>query len=161
MFLAGQRLTADLLNLTVDPLVEVSATSDASLSNTEAVVLTLPSATFKANTAYRAWVGGGIFLSSGSTLAAFALRKGTAVGGSTIISFTRMSAISINLELHVNLQSVFVVGASDVTTQMCLSIGTNGTNTGTYKGATGGNPRHVTIYPAGDASKYTNRPTLT
>lgn len=165
-FLTGQRLTADLLNalaadVAQDPFNEITATSDSALTSTEIVTLTFPSAIYKAGKAYRAWVGGGLITSTAAAEVSFALRKGTAVAGAAICVFTRKSAASATLEEHVNLQMVFTIGASDVTTQLCLTAACVSPNTATFKGATGGNPRHCTIFPAGDAVNWTNRSVLT
>lgn len=163
-FFAGDVLAAsDLEALTRDPFNFISSTTDSgTITNTEAVSLTLPNATYKAGRAYEVWTGGGITYSvSTGAFSSWNIKKGTTTAGATVISYPRQTnGASTNLEQHVNLRHVFIVGASDVTTQLVLCVACNSTNTLVHKGATAGNTRHVTILRAGAAANWTNMPVL-
>lgn len=163
-FFAGDVVTAAQLEaLTADPFNFVSSTSDSgTITNTESVALTLPSKTYKAGKAYRVWIGGGVTYSvSTGAFSSWNIKRGTTTAGATVISYPRQTnGASTNLEVHVNLQHVFIVGASDVTTQLVLAVACNSTNTLVHKGSTTGNTRHVTILRAGDAANWSGMPVL-
>lgn len=167
-FLTGQRLTADLLNALAadvarDPFNIVSSTSDSgTVTSTAAVSLTLPSATYKAGKAYEVWVGGGIAYSvATAAFSSWTLAKGTTTAGATVCYLGRhTNGATTALEMTLMFRAIFTVGAADVTTQLNLNFAVNGSNTAVHKGSTTGNPRHLTILPAGDASKWSNMPVL-
>lgn len=162
-FFAGDLLAAaDLEGLTRDPFNIVVSTADSgTLSSTEAVSLTLPSATYKAGKAYEVWVGGGITYSvSTAVFSSWTLRKGTAANGTTVCYLGRHTSAATTLEEDLSFRRIFTVGASDVTTQLCISAAVNSTNTAVHKGATAGNPRHITILRAGLASSWSSMPVL-
>ena len=163
-FFAGDVLAAaDLEALTQDPFNAVILTTDSgSLAATESVDLTLPSQTYKAGRAYEVWVGGGITYSVATgAFTSWTLRKGTAVAGATVNYLGRhTNGATTGLEQALSFRGVFVVGASDVTTQLCLTAAVNSTNTAVHKGTTAGNPRHLTIKRAGAAANWTNMPVL-
>jgi hypothetical protein len=164
-FFAGTLLTAaDLEALTPDPVAQiVSAADSGSLSSTEAVSLTLPSATYKANQAYAVYVGGGITYSvATAAFSSWTLRKGTVVAGATVCYFGRHNnGATTTLELGLLLQRVlFQVGSADVTTQLCLTAAVNGTNTAIHRGTTAGNPRVLSVHRAGKAASWGSIPVL-
>lgn len=161
----GDLVTADMLSQMIADMMQdpfntvILATDSGSLSSTESVSLVLLSKTYKAGKAYRVWIGGGITHSVVGAFTSYTLRKGTAVAGAAINTFTRQAG-GTTQEQHLNIQGIFVVGATDVTTQLCLSIAVNNPNTAVHKGTTTNNPRHLTILPAGDASNWSGMPTL-
>lgn len=164
-FFAGDVVAAtDLEALTPDPYVTIILGTDSgSLSSTESVSLTLPSATYKANKAYRVVVGGGITYSvSTAAFSSWTLRKGTTTAGSVVNYLGRhTNGATTNLEQALKLEEgIFVVGAADVTTQLCLTAAVNSTNTAVHKGTTAGNPRHLTIFRAGQAANWSGMPVL-
>lgn len=164
-FFAGDPLfAADLEALTPDPYnTVIVATDSGTLSSTESVSLTLPSATYKAGKAYRVVVGGGITYSvSTAAFSSWTLRKGTTTAGTVVNYLGRHdNGSTTTLEEALKLvDGIFVVGGSDVTTQLCLTAAVNGTNTAVHKGTTAGNPRHLTIYRAGLTANWTGMPVL-
>lgn len=144
------------------PFVRDASTSSSSpIGNTETVVSTLASRTYKSGRAYEVWVGGGVTYSANSAFTAWSVRKGTTAGGTQILFFPRQSngAANAGNELHLNLRGIIRVTGADVTTQLVLTLVTNGLNTATHTG-TSVNPRHFTILPAGFASAWTNAAVL-
>lgn len=140
---------------------DASQSSSSSIGNTETVVSTLASRTYKAGRAYEIWVGGGVTYSANSAFTAWNIRKGTTAAGTVVASFPRQSngAANSTNEVHLNLRHLFIIGSSDVTTQLVLTLTTNGANTATHTGSST-NPRHFTILPAGFASAWTNAAVL-
>jgi hypothetical protein len=161
-FFAGDVVAAtDLEALTPDPFNEIIvATDSATITNAEAVSLTLPSATYKAGKAYRVWIGGGVTYSTATAFSSWNIKKGTTTAGAVVLAMPRQPVGGHTNEIHLNMQGVFVVGAADVTTQLCLAVACNSTNTLVHKGTTAGNPRQVTIFRAGQAANWSGMPVL-
>jgi len=157
-FFAGDLLAAaDLEDISPDPVVQIGlATDSGSLSSTASVSLTLPSYTYKAGRAYEVWVGGGITYSvSTAAFSSWSLQKGTTTAGALVCYLGRHNnGASTNLELALSFRHVFMIGAADVTTQLCLTASVNSTNTAVHKGTTAGNPRWLAIKRAGLAASW-------
>lgn len=119
---------------------------DAALTTTPSVTMTLVSATYKAGRAYEAIMDARYV--SGNTPSVF-LRKGTTAGGTVVVDAGRVPA-TIGSTLSFRTSMIFIVGSSDVTTQLNVTMATLA-GTATQVG-----PRRVLINDIGLASDYTD-----
>lgn len=147
----------------VEPVVRVASQANGvAIGNTESVIFTLPSFTYKAGRAYTLWLGGGVSFSDASAYVAWNVKKGTTTAGALVVSFLRDIPSSGLLGNAVPLDhwATMIIGATDVTTQLVLTQATGGSGFTTTMVASSATVRHLTILPAGYASKWTNASVL-
>lgn len=136
-------------------------------TTTETIVLTFPSATYKANRAYRVIHEGRIQLVTAGTnhsgIPVIRVHK-TNVAGQIVVDFGREPLVNVAAIYPAARSDVFVVGASDVTATLVVTLQT--ANSGTtqsvvnhYADAANGG-RSVEIVDIGPAARYTNKLTL-
>lgn len=142
-------------------LTRIDSVSDSTpiAASTEDIVLTLPSATYKAGRAYNAVHNGQCSLQTSITnsILYFRLRK-TNVAGAIVRPFGRATLVNTQV-CAVNQEGIFTVGAADVTTTLVLTMSVPAGSTGTHN-AGAGFQREVNIYDVGAASDYPNAPVL-
>lgn len=133
-----------------------SALNSSAIGTSETVVATLPSATYKAGCAYRIKVTGGITMSTTTGFAAWNLRKGSTVAGAVLIAWPRTPVLGMTSTSDIGLSDrYFIVGATDVTTALCLSTLASSGATVTHTAASA-HPRGLDALFDGPASKWPN-----
>jgi len=140
-------------NELTQPVNQVAATSNsASITTSLAVIITLPSYTYKAGKAYRLHLEAQIAYQSGGTGTVMAIRK-TNTAGAVVVDLSRypyngFTGVSTGFERD----RFFVVGGSDVTVALCLVANTTA-NTCIFE-ASSSAPRQLMVFEAGEASDY-------
>lgn len=142
----------------ITAVAEVTSTSSTSAIGTSATVYTnVPSATYKANTAYRVEMLATYTMSSSAAYPLFSVRK-TDTAGQMVADFQRFGVPGITLTVRFTVFSYFIIGGSDVTASL---VGVTNANTGTVTvSAATAYPRSIRITEAGPASKFSSWPTL-
>lgn len=135
-----------------------SATSTAAFGATETVFTTAPSATYKANTAYRLSIELGWVLSTATNFPICAVRK-TDVAGAVLIDFgTRATNGAAAVAVGDEMSRIFTVGGSDVTAAIAATARTlSGTVT---VSAASSRPRVMHIEEYGRAADFPTHPVL-
>lgn len=135
-------------------LTGFSSTTSSAAVTAETVVVTLPSATYRANSAYRLTLSGGVTMSSTTAQASWAVRK-TNVSGTTVLQWPRTPVLGSTLAADLFLSPRYlIVGGADVTTALCLTAAaTSGTVT---HAAAALFPRGLDVHYVGTASKWPN-----
>jgi hypothetical protein len=136
-----------------------ASTDTGSIGTSEGVFMTLPSATYKANTAYSVEFFTPYDMSTTTNYPTFAMRK-TNVAGAIITDFFRgpVQVGGSGQPNHFYGKRYFIVGGSDVT---AVLVGTTRAFGGSVviRGS-GTTPRAIEIREAGKAADYTGWPTL-
>lgn len=138
----------------------IESVVDTAAITAETVVLTLPSALYRANRAFRIVSEARYVLSAAVVTTPLALwKKGTTTAGFNLIDMGRFDLPANGSTFGRMLGGVFVTGANDVTTQICMTLSSPGTAV-TQKGTTGA-PRRFEIFDIGPSSRYPNAVQLT
>lgn len=153
-------LASHINRLAPEPIVQVSfASSSGAITTTEDDFLTLASTTFKANSAYEAILDAGYSMSVATNVPLLNLRK-TNESGTLVGNFgPRLPAPGTTSATLLYTTLMFQIGSSDVTAVLCATAQASA-GTVTIIG-NGQRQRRLRIYYRGDASSYTNLPTLT
>lgn len=134
--------------------------NSAAIGTTETIVLTVPSATYKANTAYEILVEGG-FITSAISITFYARLRKTTVAGQVIGDFQRPNEIGANPTLAHNLSlppKIFTVGATAVTASLQFTLqAASGTVT---QVANTQAPRRIDVTERGETSAWPSAPIL-
>lgn len=142
-------------------VVGIQAVADSSsvLASSEAIVLTLPSATFDAGRAYEIRHSGAATLATSITPAfvSFMMRK-TNLLGTAFVNLGRTPLLT-TLATGFNQNRRFIVTGSAVTAVLILTMTTPGGSAGVHA-ASAVFPREIEIYDIGVASDYSSSPTL-
>jgi hypothetical protein len=135
-----------------------STSNSAAIGTTETVIQTCPSATYKANTAYKLSIEWGCIMSATTNYPVVAVRK-TDVAGAVLIDFaTRPVNGASGVVIGDEMSRIFTVGGSDVTAAIATTIRTlSGTVT---VGAASNRPRVTHIEEHGRAADYPTHPVL-
>lgn len=138
---------------------QVTATTNGSAIGTSlALVQTLPSATYLANSVYEVWLGGQYQMSVATAFPSFQLRK-TNLAGTLISTLGRHVPTGFaDLGFHLNIRALFAVGASNVTTALVIAAATS-SGTFIHVGAAD-HPRHVTVTYRGPTTTWGTRTVL-
>jgi len=136
----------------------VGATADSSaIGSTETVVLTVPSTTYKANTAYRIEFAGTVSVSVADNSPNIKFRKTNNAGQQFCSTFTTCHTITVGYGART--EAYFQVGAADVTAVIVMTL----TGSGSYNAkmvASSTSPGTLNVFKVGPAANYTFAPTL-
>ncbi len=136
--------------------VGVGTTSSSSAITTEAVVLTLPSYTYKAGRAYELKVTGNVAPSVSGTSPLFRFKKTNTSGQQFDIFRVGCTAASSHGARY---SCYFTVGASDVTAALVLTLTTGASGTATLSAAAT-SPASLTAWDVGTAGDFPFAPVL-
>lgn len=132
--------------------------SSAAIGTTTAVVLTLPSTTYKKGRAYRIYVKGGVNASTAGALAD--VRTAKSLGGQPLGELYRVSCVVNGTVYSDHGIAEFTVGAADVTASLVLTLAAS-SGTITHFGSAG-TPRFMTVEDIGPSTSVSaNLPVLT
>lgn len=140
------------------PVVEVSTTtSSAAIGTTATEVSVLPSFTYQAGKAYRVKLEGGVAHSTTTNASGWSVKKSNGAGtGTLLMDWPRVPALGTTLTCGIPLQErYFTVGASNVTTALCLVIASTAGATVTHAAAAA-YPRGIKVFEAGSAADFPN-----
>lgn len=151
---------SDVNKLSQDPLAEVTVVASSAAITAETVILTLPSATYKANQAYEVKFEGAYSVTATTNVVSAYLRK-TNVAGAIISNFgPRLPQVSLaGSGFLADASVMFQIGGADVTAALCVTLQSSAASVTLV--ANPQRPARVRALPRGAASLYTNLPTLT
>lgn len=135
-----------------------SATATGAIGTTETIFLSCPSATYKANTAYRLTIECGYVMSTSSNYPVVLTRKNSLAGAVLIDFATRAVNGGTGVVIGDEMSRIFTIGGSDVTTSIVCTIDTL-TGTVTVSGASA-RPRVCHIEEYGRAADFPTHPVL-
>lgn len=139
-------------------VASVSVQSGSAFVSAETVVLTVPSATYEANRAYRVYTHGGVGQSSAGGIGDLRLKK-TNTGGQTLAEFYRFYCPTIGAVYPATGVAHFKTGNSEVTASLVLTLQCP---VGTVQHfGTAGSARDVIIEDIGDESSLAGGVELT
>lgn len=127
------------------------------VSSTETLLVTAPSFTYEANTAYQVQLGGLVRVSVANNSPMFQLRK-TNVSGTTLMTQARWAVAGASATHGFNFIWHFQVGGSDVTAALAATVTGAGTYTTDVMGAT--QPTWINVYKVENATNLSWAPTL-
>jgi len=134
----------------------LTGSAGPTVGTTELAVLTIGSATYEANTAYKFIATGPASVSTGTNSPLFRVRK-TNTGGQQLDGWRTLIATGAVHGTHYT--GYFQVGGSAVAAALCLTM--NGTAGYTVSiGASGTAPCTLNVYRVGDAADFSWAPTL-
>lgn len=145
-------------NLPRGPLVDAAITAmSASIAATLTVVITTASATFKAGRAYRIELEGGIQPAAANIEIDIRIFKGTTTA-TPLGEYFRVNCGALGLAYQAYAYRTVKIGASDVTTAVCVAISASSSTAQMFGSATA--PSILRVVDVGPATAFTTAVTL-